>query len=469
MISLRMVSPMNKVLPIAALCLLGLAGCQRHGTDPAPATLTPAGQVDRARLLAADREPGQWLSGGGGWQAMHYSALADLTPANVTRLGFAWAFDTGTRRGLEATPVVVDGVMYASGVAGRVYALDAASGTLRWRFEPEVDLQVTRGSCCDQVNRGVAVWRGRVYVGALDGWLYALDAADGQVLWKADTFVDRSLAYTTTCPPQDAGAPVVIGNGGAEFDARGYFSAYDLDSGALRWRFYTVPGDPARPREHPDLEIAARTWDPNSAWQYGGGGTVWDGMAYDPELDLLYVGVGNTTPYPQWVRSPAGGDNLFTDSLLAINPRTGRLVWYYQQTPGDQWDIGSNAPMILVDREIDGQMRKLLLHAPRTDSSTSSIAQTASWSRRSRSRRSTGSRASTRRAAVRRSIARPWITATGRSWCFPRSSARTAGSRWPTARRPGSSTCRRSKPATSSTTSRRNAATGPRRSTPPST
>ncbi len=365
MISLRMVSPMNKVLPIAALCLLGLAGCQRHGTDPAPATLTPAGQVDRARLLAADREPGQWLSGGGGWQAMHYSALADLTPANVTRLGFAWAFDTGTRRGLEATPVVVDGVMYASGVAGRVYALDAASGTLRWRFEPEVDLQVTRGSCCDQVNRGVAVWRGRVYVGALDGWLYALDAADGQVLWKADTFVDRARAYTSTGAPQVAGDVVVIGNGGAEFDARGYFSAYDLDSGALRWRFYTVPGDPARPREHPDLEIAARTWDPNSAWQYGGGGTVWDGMAYDPELDLLYVGVGNTTPYPQWVRSPAGGDNLFTDSLLAINPRTGRLVWYYQQTPGDQWDIGSNAPMILVDREIDGQMRKLLLHAPK--------------------------------------------------------------------------------------------------------
>jgi quinohemoprotein ethanol dehydrogenase len=359
---------MNRVLPIAALCLLGLTACQRKDATVASAATTataPVAQIDRARLIAAEREPGQWLSGGGGWQAMHYSALPDLTPDNAGKLGFAWAFDTGTKRGLEATPVVVDGVMYTSGVAGRVYALDAATGALQWRFEPEVDLQVVRGSCCDQVNRGVAVWHGKVYVGALDGWLYALDAATGKVLWKADTFVDRKRAYSSTGAPQVAGDVVVIGNGGAEFDARGYFSAYDVDSGALRWRFYTVPGDPAKPREHPDLAIAAPTWDPHSAWQYGLGGTVWDGMAYDPGLDLLYVGVGNTVPYPQWVRSPSGGDNLFTDSLLAINPKTGRLVWYYQETPGDQWDIGGNAPMILVDREIDGRMRKLLLHAPK--------------------------------------------------------------------------------------------------------
>jgi quinohemoprotein ethanol dehydrogenase len=330
----------------------------------APHLLRGAEHV-RARERERPAMLGQWLTGGGGWQAMHYSALPDLTPDNVGKLGFAWAFDTGTKRGLEATPIVVDGVMYTSGVAGRVYALDAATGALQWRFEPPVDLQVVRGSCCDQVNRGVAVWRGKVYVGALDGWLYALDAATGKVLWKADTFVDRKRAYSSTGAPQVAGDVVVIGNGGAEFDARGYFSAYDVDSGALHWHFYTVPGDPAKPREHPDLAIAAPTWDPHSVWQYGLGGTVWDGMAYDPELDLLYVGVGNTVPYPQWVRSPSGGDNLFTNSLLAINPKTGRLVWYYQETPGDQWDIGGNAPMILVDREIDGRIRKLLLHAPK--------------------------------------------------------------------------------------------------------
>ena len=356
---------MNRVLPIAAFCLLCLPACERRSAAPAGALIPPAAQVDRTRLIAAEREPAQWLTGGGGWQAMHYSALQDLTPDNAGRIGFAWAFDTGTSRGLEATPIVVDGVMYTSGVAGRVYALDAATGALKWRFEPKVDLQVVRGSCCDQVNRGVAVWRGKIYVGALDGWLYALDAATGKVLWQVDTIVDRKRGYSSTGAPQIAGDVVVIGNGGAEFDARGYFSAYDVDSGALRWRFYTVPGDPAKPREHPDLAIAEPTWDPHSAWQYGLGGTVWDGMAYDPELDLLYVGVGNTTPYPQWVRSPAGGDNLFTDSLLAINPKTGRLVWYYQETPGDQWDIGGNAPMILVDREIDGKMRKLLLHAPK--------------------------------------------------------------------------------------------------------
>ena len=356
---------MNRIRAALVLVCLALAACARQAPPPAATSAGPAANVDRERLLAAAREPGQWLSGGGGWRGMHYSALDDLKPANIGRLGFAWAFDTGTRRGLEATPIVVDGVMYTSGVAGRVYALDAATGALKWRFEPPVDLQVARNTCCDLVNRGVAVWRGKVYVGALDGWLYALDAASGRVLWKADTFVDRKRAYESTGAPQVAGDVVVIGNGGAEFDARGYFSAYDLDSGALRWRFYTVPGDPARPREHPDLEIAARTWDPHSAWQYGGGGTVWDGMAYDPELDLLYVGAGNTAPYPRWVRSPAGGDNLFTDTLLAINPKTGRLVWYYQETPADEWDVGANAPMILVDREIDGQPRKLLLHAPK--------------------------------------------------------------------------------------------------------
>jgi quinohemoprotein ethanol dehydrogenase len=218
------------------------------------------------------------------------------------------------------------------------------------------------------VNRGVAVWRGKVYVGALDGWLYALDAATGKVLWQADTFVDRKRAYTSTGAPQVAGDVVVIGNGGAEFDARGYFSAYDVDSGALRWRFYTVPGDPAKPREHPDLAIAAPTWDPHSAWQYGLGGTVWDGMAYDPELDLLYVGVGNTVPYPQWVRSPSGGDNLFTDSLLAI-PEDRRLVWL----PGNARRPGYRlrAPMILVDREITAGCASCCCMRRRTASSMS--------------------------------------------------------------------------------------------------
>ena len=348
------------------LCALtaAIAGCGPRGAAP-PVQQGTTGNIDRARLLAGKDRAGEWLTTGGDWRGTHYSRLGEINAGNVDALGFAWSFDTGTNRGLEATPIVVDGVMYTSGVAGRVYALDAANGALRWRFEPNVDLQVARAACCDLVNRGVAVWRGKVYVASLDGWLYALDARSGAVLWKADTFIDRKRGYTSTGAPQVAGDVVVIGNAGGEFDVRGYLSAYDLDSGQLRWRFYTVPGDPSKPFEHPELAQAAKTWDPKSAWQYGGGGPVWDGLAYDPELDLLYVGTGNAVTYPQTTRSPSGGDNLFTSCVLAIAPKTGRLLWYYQETPGDQWDFDSNAPFVLVDRDVHGVPRKLLLHAPK--------------------------------------------------------------------------------------------------------
>jgi quinohemoprotein ethanol dehydrogenase len=349
---------------VSVVCawLVTIAGCARH-TAPAPIAASPAGQVDRERLLHSEREPGQWLGGGGDWRGTHFSRLGQINTGNVDTLGFAWAFDTGTRRGLEATPIVVDGVMYTSGVAGRVYALDAASGALKWRFEPAVDWQVTRATCCGPVNRGVALWQGRVYVASLDGWLYALDAASGTLLWKVDTVVDRRRGISSTGAPQVAGDVVVIGNAGGEIDVRGYLSAYDLRSGAQRWRLYTVPGSPANPLENPELEAAAKTWDRNSAWQYGGGGAVWDGMAYDPELDLLIVGTGNPVTFPQAIRSPSGGDNLYTDCLLAISPATGRVVWYYQETPGDQWDFDANAPVVLVDRDLHGVQRKLLLQA----------------------------------------------------------------------------------------------------------
>ncbi len=321
--------------------------------------------IDRGRLLAASKHPQQWLTTGGDFGKTHYSGLAAIDAASVSRLGYAWGFDTDTDRGLEATPIVVDGVMYTSGVAGRAYGLDARSGKLIWRFEPKVDPRVHRATCCDQVNRGVAVWRGRVYVAALDGVLYALDAATGKVAWRADTIVDHTRGYSSTGAPEIAGDVVVIGNAGGEFDTRGYITAYDLKTGRQAWRFFTAPGDPHGPRDHPDLAIAERTWDPASRWDIGGGGNVWDGMVYDPQLDLLYVATGNGEVYARAQRSPKGGDNLFLSSLLAIRPKTGRLAWYYQETPGDQWDYDSDAPILLTTLGIAGRQRQVLLHAPK--------------------------------------------------------------------------------------------------------
>ena len=253
--------------------------------------------------------------------------------------------------------------MYTSGSTGKAYALDAKTGKELWSFDPHADLRVNRAACCDEVNRGVAVWHGKVYVASFDGILYALDAATGKILWHADTITDKKIGYSVTGAPEVAGHVVVIGNAGAEYDARGYVSAYDLDTGKFAWRFYTVPGDPSKPQESPELEVAVKTWDAKSRWDMGGGATVWDSMVYDPELNLLYFGTGNGTFFDQSRRSPSGGDNLYIASILAINPDTGRLVWHYQEVPGDQWDYDTLQPIILTDLKIGGASRKVLMQA----------------------------------------------------------------------------------------------------------
>jgi quinohemoprotein ethanol dehydrogenase len=322
----------------------GLAACTKA---PDKAAAAPAASIDRTRLLAVDNDPGAWLTTGRDFGKTHYSPLDSINEQTVSRLGFAWQLETGTNRGMEATPIVIDGVMYTSGVAGRVYALDAASGKVLWQFEPQINGKALRGSCCDMVNRGVAVWQGKVYVAAIDGVLYALDAASGKELWRADTVDDKQRGYSVTGAPEIAGKVVVIGNGGSEFDARGYVTAYDLETGKQAWRFYVVPGDPKKPFEHPELELAAKTWDPDWPFEMGGGGTPWDALVYDPELNLLYVGTGNAAPWNRKVRSPKGGDNLYLASILAINPDSGRLAWHYQEVPGEQWDYTSTQPIVL--------------------------------------------------------------------------------------------------------------------------
>jgi quinohemoprotein ethanol dehydrogenase len=322
-----------------------------------------AGWVDEARLVDAD--PSNWYTVRRGWAGDHYSPLNQINENNVDELGFAWEYETHTTRGLEASPVVVDGIMYTSGNWGWVYAVEAATGKRLWVFSPGVDGKWGRRSCCDIVNRGVAVWKGRVFVAALDGRLIALDASTGEKVWEQQTLIDESRFQVITAAPQIAGDKVIIGNSGAELGVRGYISAYDAASGEFAWRFFTVPGDPELPFEHPELEAASKTWDPNSMWDIGGGGTVWDSMAYDPELNLLYVGTGNGSPHPVYSRSPAGGDNLYLSSILAINPDSGRLVWHYQTTPGDSWDYTATQNMIMADLELDGAERQVIMQAPK--------------------------------------------------------------------------------------------------------
>ncbi len=314
---------------------------------------------------------GEWTNPGGDAGKTRHSALTQITPGNVARLGLAWEAQLGTNRVLEATPVVTGGVMYTSGPAGRVWAFDAASGKQLWAFEPQVDMQVNRTVCCDMANRGVAVapdgkGGAKVYVAALDGWLYALDARSGAVVWKADTIEDRTRGGNSTGAPEVAGGVVVIGNGGADYDARGDVSAWDLATGRFKWRFHVVPRDPALgPQDNPELDMAVKTWDPRSRWDMGAGGGPWDAINYDPETGLVLVGTGNGEPYSLEIRSPSGGNNLFVSSIVAIDAKTGRLKWHYQESPQDQWDYDATAPMILTRLKVDGEERPVVLHAPK--------------------------------------------------------------------------------------------------------
>ena len=355
---------------IAILTTLMVASCAQNAQNAQNAISGHAprfGNIDRARLLNIDSEPGQWLTTGRDIGHTHHSPLTAINKTSATRLGFAWNYDTGTTRGMEATPIVVDGVLYTSGPTGRVYALHADTGREIWKFDPQSDGQVNRWACCDEVNRGVAVWQGMVYVAALDGRLFGLDAATGAKRWEVDTVVDHNRGYTSTGRPEVAGNVVVIGNGGADYDARGYVSAYDLRTGKFRWRFFIVPHDPKNgPQESRVLQdIALPSWDPDSRWDVGGGGTPWGPMVYDPELDLLYLGTGNAALFNWHERSPRGGDNLFLCSLLALHPETGELAWYYQETPRDSWDFTATQQIVLADMMVDGAMHKVLLQAPK--------------------------------------------------------------------------------------------------------
>jgi quinohemoprotein ethanol dehydrogenase len=334
---------------------------------PIPAAVAePAiGMIDDERINNAESEPGNWLAFGRTYEEQRFSPLTQINRDNVADLKLDWYRDMGTNRAQEATPIVVDGVMFFTSAWSRVFAIDAVSGDMLWSFDPEVPGETGRRACCDVVNRGVAVYQGRVYVGSLDGRLIALDATNGEKIWEVDTIIDRDRFYTITGAPRVARGKVFIGNGGAEFGVRGYVTAYDAETGDQVWRFFTVPGDPSKPFENPELEAAAETWKGGNWWEVGGGGTVWNSIVYDPDFNHVYLGVGNGSPWTRVIRSPGGGDNLFLSSIVALDADTGKMKWYYQTTPGDNWDYTAVQDMALADMEVDGVQRKVLLQAPK--------------------------------------------------------------------------------------------------------
>ena len=357
---------------LTASALLLLTSCTAKETaEPTQKTVDNSfAAVDTNRITTASGG-NEWLTYGGTYDEQRYSTLTRVNADNVANLGVAWTYDLATNRGVEATPIVVDGVMYVTSAWSMVYAIDAKTGEELWQYNPDVDKAVGVKACCDVVNRGVAVFNGKVYVGVIDGRLEALDAKTGTLVWSTVT-VDQSKPYTITGAPRVINGKVLIGNGGAELGVRGYLSAYDSETGKKIWRFYTVPN----PNKQPDSEVSDTafeaignlTWGDEGAWVTdGGGGTVWDSIVYDIVNDQIIFGVGNGSPWNRNFRDPSAGDNLFLSSIVAVDANTGEYKWHFQTTPGDNWDYTATQTIILADLPLgkDGAPRRVAMQAPK--------------------------------------------------------------------------------------------------------
>jgi len=344
---------------------VGIAGCSKTEapkTEAAPAApaITGTEKVTSERLLNAANEPQQWMTYNGTYSEQRYSTLTSINKDNVKTLGLAWFADYDTNLTQAGTPLAIDGAIYVSTAWSKVYAFDARTGKQLWQYNPQSKGErVAQNVCCGIVNRGIAAYNGKIYVGTLDGRLVALDSKTGKPVWEKMT-IDESWHYSITSAPRVAKGKVFIGNSGGEYGVRGYIGAYDAETGEQLWRFYTVPGDPSKPFENDAMKKAAATWG-GDWWKLGGGGTVWDAIVYDPKTDLLYFGTGNGTPWNQRKRDTSGKDNLYLASIIAVKADTGEYVWHYQETPADTWDYDAVSPMMTVDMTIDGKEQHVLV------------------------------------------------------------------------------------------------------------
>ncbi len=360
-----MKQPAYFLLSAASLLALTLTACSEQPAGEATALVTPATAPAATTSAAPVGNPDtQWLSYGHDYSEQRYSPLKQITPDNINQLSLAWYGDLAEKGGsYETTPLVVDGVIYVSSPWSKVYAFDAKSGQQLWKYDPQVPGAWAVNLCCGIVNRGVGYWNGKIIWGTLDGRLVAVDAKTGVKAWEAQV-TDPAQQLSITGAPRIADGRIFIGEAGSEFHMRGYMAAYSAEDGSELWRWWAVPGDPSLGFEQPELEMAAKTWN-GEWWKTGGGGTPWDGILYDAATDSVIIGTGNGAPWPAEVRSPGGGDNLFTASIVALDAKTGQYKWHYQATPQDSWDFDNTQQLATADLMINGELKHVVMQAPK--------------------------------------------------------------------------------------------------------
>ena len=350
-------SPMMSVLAAALVVAAGVVAC----VDSPGGGTAASGRTDPADL---PQNAGEWPSYGRDFSEQRFSPLKQVNATNVSQLGLAWSADLAERGGsYETTPVVTDGRIFVTSPWSKVYAFDARTGKRLWKYDPHVPGEYAVKLCCGIVNRGVAVWKDKIIWGTLDGRLIAADAKTGQKVWEIQA-TDPQKWFSITGAPRIADGHIFIGEAGSEFEERGYLACYSADSGKELWRWWSVPGDPSKGFEQPELAMAAKTWG-GEWWKTGGGGTPWDGITYDPTTGYVYLGTGNGAPWPAENRSPGSGDNLFTASVIALEAKTGKYVWHYQETPAESFDFDSTAQLTTADLVINGESRHVVMHAPK--------------------------------------------------------------------------------------------------------